>query len=101
MLDTEYAYGITEMVECSDLCRILYLNIIQKHFNSVYLQNCLVKISRHSPEQNMPPPSKLCIRNVVCLGFVILIYQGVHCCTKVAASVLHTERVVTQPESSG
>ena len=43
------------MVECSDLCRILYINIIQKHFNCIYLQNFLVKISRHSPEQICHP----------------------------------------------
>ena len=30
----------------------------------------------------------------------ILIYQGVHCCTKVC-NLLQTERVVIQPESSG
>ena len=33
---------------------------------------------------------------------LILIYQGVHCCTKVCnLHVLQTERVVIQPESSG
>ena len=31
----------------------------------------------------------------------ILIYQGVHCCTKVCKLVLRTYRLVIQPESSG
>ena len=55
MLDTDYAYGIAQMIECSDLCKILYRNIIQKHFNCIYLQNCLVKICCHSPEQICHP----------------------------------------------
>ena len=46
---------------------------------------------------------KLCIHMFcLCMCQTILIYQGVHCCTKVCnLHVLRTVRVVIQPESSG